>query len=238
VSEDYGQNWKEIGTDLPLEPVNVIKEDPVNPNLLYVGTDNGLYISLDRGASFMQMGKDLPATPIHDLAVHPRDKKLVVGTHGRSLFLANVAHVEQLVDSIVSKKLYAFEIEKVNYSSRWGNPFSPWRDVPEPEIEIPVFANTGGKIRMTLKAKELVLNSWEDEIGKGLNYLTYHGNIVEASMEDYASYLNEQKKKDEKEIKVKKAKNGKYYLLPGTYQLVMEKDGTTVESELKVEKQK
>jgi len=184
------------------------------------------------------MGKDLPATPIHDLVVHPRDKKLVVGTHGRSLFIANVAHVEQLVDSIVAKKLYAFDIEKVNYSSRWGNPFSPWRDVPEPEIEIPVFAKTAGKVRLNLKAKDLVLKSWEEEIGKGLNYLTYKGDIEEASIEDYASYLNEQKKKDEKEIKLKKAKNGNYYLMPGTYLLEMEKDGTTVEEELKVERKK
>src|SRR6185436_15378904 len=55
VSEDYGTTWSQIGADLSLEPINVVKEDPVNENILFVGTDNGVYVSFDRGKTFMAM---------------------------------------------------------------------------------------------------------------------------------------------------------------------------------------
>ena len=76
ISDNYGETWKHIGADLPLEPVNVIKEDPVNENLLYVGTDHSLYLSLDRGLNFMPVNEGLPAAPIHDIAVQTRENHL------------------------------------------------------------------------------------------------------------------------------------------------------------------
>ncbi len=234
VSEDYGASWNRIARDLPLEPVNVIKEDPKNPDLLYVGTDHALYISLDRGQSFMRMGKDLPATPVHDVVVHPRDNDLVVGTHGRSIYIANVAHVQALVDSIRNKDLYAFDIGKVRYSSRWGNAFSLWTDAPEPDIEFSVYSKTNGKLKVTISTGDLVLNSWESAISKGLNYLEYHAEVDEKVAKDYEAHLNnsKKKKKGEDKIELEAAKNDKYYLKPGKYQVVFEKDGVKIEKEL------
>ena len=91
VSEDYGQTWRSIGDALPAEPVNVIKEDPNNPSILYVGTDHGLYISMDRGQTYHAIGSHLPAVAIHDLEVHPEEMDLVLATHGRSFYLADIA---------------------------------------------------------------------------------------------------------------------------------------------------
>ena len=101
-TDDYGQSWRRIGMDpgsgpaeaLPHEPVNVIVEDPDNEDLLYVGTDHGVYVSFDRGQSFMGMAgqltedNTLPNAPVHDLKVHPRDAELIVGTHDFSAFAA------------------------------------------------------------------------------------------------------------------------------------------------------
>ncbi|MEY4381279.1 MAG: hypothetical protein RJA92_659, partial [Bacteroidota bacterium] len=88
-SDDYGTTWKQIMKDLPIEPVNVIKEDVSNENVLYVGTDGGLYVSMDGGNSSMMWNKGLPASvPVHDIAVHPRDNEIILGTHGRSLYIA------------------------------------------------------------------------------------------------------------------------------------------------------
>lgn len=97
VSEDYGTTWSQLGKDLPLEPINVIREDPKNENILYVGTDGGLYASFDRGKSFMAWNAGLPtAVPIHDIAIQERENEIVLGTHGRSLYIAKLEDVQGL----------------------------------------------------------------------------------------------------------------------------------------------
>ncbi len=96
VSEDNGATWNPIGKDLPAEPVNVVKEDPKNENILYVGTDGGLYVSFDRGASFMAWNAGLPrSVPVHDIAIQVRENEIVVGTHGRSIFIAKLDEVQK-----------------------------------------------------------------------------------------------------------------------------------------------
>lgn len=97
VSEDYGATWKPLGKDLPMEPVNVIKEDPKNENILYAGTDGGLYVSFDRGGSFMLWNGGLPkSVPVHDIAIQERENELVAATHGRSLYVASLTDVQGL----------------------------------------------------------------------------------------------------------------------------------------------
>jgi photosystem II stability/assembly factor-like uncharacterized protein len=97
VSEDYGTTWVALGKDLPAEPVNVVKEDPKNENILYVGTDGGLYVSFDRGQSFMMWNGGLPKSiPIHDIAIQERDNEIVLGTHGRSIYVADLGDVQGL----------------------------------------------------------------------------------------------------------------------------------------------
>ena len=96
VSDDYGKTWTQIGKDLPNEPVNVIREDPKNDSILYVGTDGGLYVSLDKGNSFMMWNKGLPkSVPIHDIAIQQRENEIVLGTHGRSLYIARLDEVQK-----------------------------------------------------------------------------------------------------------------------------------------------
>lgn len=235
VSEDYGKTWSKLGKDLPAEPVNVIKEDPENENLLYVGTDHGLYASLDRGQSFMLMNKNLPAVAVHDVVVHPREKELLVGTHGRSLYLADVQHLQKMTDEILQKKMYVFDIQEIKSSSRWGNPWSKWRDAPEPTIEIPVFLNLQGKAKTTILMDDLVLFSFEKEVKKGLQYLDYNAQVEEKNVMKYERLLNEKKKKGADNIKVEKAKNGVYYLKKGSYKIKVEMDGNTEEIEMILE---
>jgi photosystem II stability/assembly factor-like uncharacterized protein len=98
VSDDHGTTWRQIGKDLPHEPINVIREDPKYDSILYVGTDGGLYVSLDAGNSFMMWTSGLPKSiPVHDIAIHQRDNEIVLGTHGRSLFVAKLDNVQLLV---------------------------------------------------------------------------------------------------------------------------------------------
>jgi len=96
VSDDYGKTWTQIGKDLPNEPVNVIREDPKNDSILYVGTDGGLYVSFDKGNRFMMWTKGLPkSVPIHDIAIQQRENEIVLGTHGRSIYIAKLDEVQK-----------------------------------------------------------------------------------------------------------------------------------------------
>ena len=97
VSEDYGKTWTSLAQDLPLEPINVVREDPTDSDILYVGTDGGVYVSFDRGKSFMAWRSGLPkAVPVHDIAIQSRDNEIVLGTHGRSLYIAKLEDVQKL----------------------------------------------------------------------------------------------------------------------------------------------
>ncbi|MGN6164026.1 MAG: WD40/YVTN/BNR-like repeat-containing protein [Flavisolibacter sp.] len=96
VSDDYGTTWMPIGKDLPAESINVVKEDPKNENIIYVGTDGGLYVSFDKGKSFMMWNAGLPKSiPIHDIAVQERENEIVLGTHGRSIYIAKLDEVQK-----------------------------------------------------------------------------------------------------------------------------------------------
>jgi photosystem II stability/assembly factor-like uncharacterized protein len=216
VSEDYGQTWKRIATDLPLEPVNVIKEDPRNPNLLYIGSDHGLYVSLNAGQSTMLLDNGLPAVAIHDLVIHPRDNALVVGTHGRSIYLGNVGELQQLTPELMAKPLHVFDAGKMRYSPRWGA--KGWWVSEGPQLFIPVWAKEKGTANLTITSdKGLVLRTLTTSLQAGLQFIPYDLIISTAVLTDYNAALNESLKADQKPVQVKAAPDGKVYLYKGTY---------------------
>jgi photosystem II stability/assembly factor-like uncharacterized protein len=85
-SVDYGKTWTSIVAGIPVGPVNVIREDPVNENILYVGTDMGAYVTTDGGKTWMALGGNLATVYVHDLIIHPRDNVIVIATHGRGMW--------------------------------------------------------------------------------------------------------------------------------------------------------
>lgn len=235
-STDYGKTWKRLGLDLPKEPVNVIKEDPKNEDIIYVGTDHGLYVSFNQGTNFMLMNKDMPAVSVHDVVVHPKANDLVVATHGRSFYKTNVEHLQALDDELFAKTLHIFKVKKTSYSSRWGTKFSPWRDAFEPEISIPFFTKTKGRANLVIKNEDgEILKSFSHDANQGINYVEYNLTINDSKRGIYEKSLNEKKKdKKAKSIKFKKTDTQKTYLRPGTYTLEISKDGKTEETEFEV----
>lgn len=88
VSDNYGATWKSIAGNLPASPANVIIEDPEKENRLYCGTDFGAYISKDAGKTWQSINGNMPASvSVNDMFIHPRDKKLVIGTYGRGVYV-------------------------------------------------------------------------------------------------------------------------------------------------------
>jgi len=234
-SDDYGKTWTRLGQDLPFEPVNVIKEDTQNEDLLYVGTDNGLYVSLDRGQSFMKMEKDLPAVAVHDLVVQERAKDLVIGTHGRSFYVAPIKELQLLTDSIRKESLHLFELAKPEYSTSWGENWSPWLETNKPKFEIPLFSKSGGKAKVSIhteSGKEVY--TFDAELGRGLNYLPYELIVSEKG----AKVMREmEKEKEVKErTKIEPRKDKRVYLVPGTYEVEVSSGSQQKRQKLVVEK--
>ena len=239
VSTDYGQTWKQLGhtgtSPLPAEPVNVVREDPKNPNLLYVGTDHGLYISLDKGLTFMPFGNGLPAVAVHDVVVHPRDNELLIGTHGRSLYTANVAQLQQLTDSVLTKPLHLFALNSITAGSRWGRKDSPYEDAPTYSLSIPYAAKAAGKTTATLQTeKGLLLRTLTDTTEVGLNYFTFDYAVDTTQRAAYQTLLNEAKKKDDKAVTLTLADDKKLYIRPGTYKFTITQNGQSVSQKLEV----
>jgi len=85
-STNQGKKWVDISGNIPLGPVNVVREDPVNKDILYVGTDIGVYVTTDGGQTWNVLGGNLPSTFVHDLIIHPRDNIIVIATHGRGMW--------------------------------------------------------------------------------------------------------------------------------------------------------
>jgi len=85
-STDFGDTWLDISGNIPLGPVNVIREDPVNRDILYAGTDGGVFVSKDGGKDWNVLG-NLPFLYVHDLAIHPRDNMIIIATHGRGIWV-------------------------------------------------------------------------------------------------------------------------------------------------------
>ncbi len=110
VSEDYGTTWTSLGNDLPAEPLNVVREDPKKEDIIYVGSDNGLYASLNRGKTFMTMGSNLPSVPIHDIAIQKTANDIVLGTHGRSIYIASLDSVHKAYNSYQNKNTTALQL--------------------------------------------------------------------------------------------------------------------------------
>jgi hypothetical protein len=98
---DYGAHWTPITGNLPANgSVQVIREDPVEPNLLFVGTEFGAFYSANGGRSWTQLKYNIPTVAVHDLVIHPRERDLVIGTHGRGIYIIDdITPLEKLAEA-------------------------------------------------------------------------------------------------------------------------------------------
>ncbi len=226
ASEDNGKKWERLGNGLPQEAINVVKEDPRNPDLLYVGTDHSVYISLDRGKNFMRMSTEMPAVAVHDLMVHPRENELVVGTHGRGIYIANVAHLQQLTPALMAEKLRLFTLDQIQYNPAWGQQRNSWRGGSKPELVIPFYTSDAGKTSILVKTeKGEVVKELQDQSERGLNYVTYNLSVDEAKMKAYEAEINASKKGEVSAVKLTPSEDKVVYLQPGKYKVELKTAG-------------
>ncbi|MBN4057889.1 glycosyl hydrolase [Olleya sp. AH-315-K02] len=221
VSENYGQTWKRISSNIPMSPVNVIREDPKNEDVLYLGTDNGAYVSFNKGISWEAFSKGLPNVAVHDIVIQATTNDLLIGTHGRSIYKTNIAELQNnAFDS--PKAITLFKTKSIRSSQRWGNSWSKWSNAFEPSTSIKFYANSSGNQTVKIfSGSGIELNSIKVSADKGFNYLDYDLTLTESGKNTLI--------KEDKNVTINKAKNEKYYLPKGKYTIQIGSEKTTLE---------
>ncbi len=117
---DFGRTWADLSGPLPDgHSLYVVCEDPVNPKLLFVGSEFACFVSIDGGRNWSRFMNDMPTVAFHDLIIHPRDHDLVAGTHGRSIWIADdITPLQQLTEQVLAKDVHLFESRT---ATRWQN---------------------------------------------------------------------------------------------------------------------
>jgi len=119
-STDFGKTWTSIVGNLPNETINVIREDPNRNDVLYVGTDMGVYISFNGGATWEILQGNLPNTPVHDLVIQPTEKDLVIATHARSVWVLPLSRVLSITPELRKNDLKLDSVDDISSSTTWG----------------------------------------------------------------------------------------------------------------------
>lgn len=171
-SDNLGKTWKKMAKGLPNETINVVKEDPKNENIVYVGTDKGIYVSTDLGGNWQMLGENLPTVPVHDLIVHPRENELVLGTHGRSVFVADVSPLQGMEKAVGDSELHIYPIEEIKEGGRWDSKVFPWNytdDKTAPHVTY-IWSTHAAEAQISITDdNESLLYSTTANLKKGLN---------------------------------------------------------------------
>ncbi|WP_299318686.1 sialidase family protein [uncultured Maribacter sp.] len=219
VSEDKGATWKSIAANIPTAAVNVIIEDTENEKVLFVGTDNGLYVSLNGGKSWESFQNGMPNVAVHDLVIQKEAKHLLVGTHGRSIYKADISALQTMTTEVLKKALHTYPLENIKYSSRWGNSRSSWSKASTPGLDITFYSDSDDVYQAKIKSSDdIVVSKTEIIANKGLNILSYD---LAFSKIGKLNYLKKHK------TVLKQADNGSTYLPKGSYVVEIKGNGTS-----------
>jgi photosystem II stability/assembly factor-like uncharacterized protein len=174
VSDDLGTSWRSIAANLPTEAVNVIKEDPADPAILYVGTDLGVYVSRDRGGRWESLSATLPSTPVMDLTVQAREQELVIGSYGRGAWILDLVPVRDRSQDVTTRALTMYPVRDV------VSDYFPWETVPgdrrgrnSASLQVAAAAAAGPASVSVTNTDGTVVRRWDVSLTRGVNTLTW-----------------------------------------------------------------
>jgi photosystem II stability/assembly factor-like uncharacterized protein len=108
---DFGATWTSAAGNLPNWPVNVIIEDIVNPNVLFLGNDIGIFASNDGGKRWLHLKGNMPPAAVTDMVMHPREGDIVAGTYGRGIWVAGALFISEMTEENLNKDAYFFSVQ-------------------------------------------------------------------------------------------------------------------------------
>jgi photosystem II stability/assembly factor-like uncharacterized protein len=172
MTTDGGKNFQSLAATLPRggpDFVRVIREDPHNRNLLFVGTSVSVYVSVDRGKNWQKFASGLPTVPIHDLKIHPRDRELIAATHGRGFYIVDISPLEQMSPMVSRGDAYLFQPKPAfQYPSEmrygeamYGTGHQSW-EAPSPQYGAEIVYEIGKATKDTVRV--IVVNAKGDTL--------------------------------------------------------------------------
>lgn len=189
-TENYGRTWTSIKGNLPEDVANVIAQDPKNPDILYAGLDHGTFVSFNDGKKWFLVN-GIPNVASYDMLVHPRDYELVVGTHGRSVYVMDVKPLHT-VAAHKDETVLALETESVRHSGNWGERRAPYREINEPSVQWMYWIGDSGiqneQIEISIKDSDgKVVKELTDDASYGFNMFEW--NLLLDESDDSRNYL-------------------------------------------------
>ncbi|WP_236032871.1 WD40/YVTN/BNR-like repeat-containing protein [Algoriphagus pacificus] len=238
---DWGKTWTSIAAGIPPAGVNVIREDHKNPDLLFVGTELGTFASIDGGKNWTKFMTNMPVNPAYDMVIHPRDNELVVATHGRGIFIADIAPLQGMSADVMNADLTLFDIQPaVQYAGELSNVTASTNFNGEsraPGTHVHFNAKSAGKatVKVFRGAKEIYKT--EMDAKAGLN--TFNWRFQEVTGERSQKELDQMAERFRsfgmEEDDIQRRMEGMKYLSrtvgPGTYKVQVEMNGKTVSKE-------
>ncbi|WP_392420701.1 WD40/YVTN/BNR-like repeat-containing protein [Capnocytophaga canis] len=217
MSEDQGVTWTELRSNLPDGRINIVKEDPKNEQIIYLGTDSGLYVSFNLGESWHSFGS-LPATGILDIFINDGTSEILVSTAGYGVFKSSLEVIQPLRVAIVAQDFFPLrEKVRVEHSNRWGNTWSDWESAELPITHFEVFASKEMKLQIKIMKGKVTLQSFTYKTSKGFNYIPYDMTISSVGKVMFERVA--------KRISLETASDGRVYLPKGEYTIVFSVEG-------------
>lgn len=183
---DGGATWKSIATADIKAFARHIREDLVNPNLLFLGTEQGLYITVDGGQNWSQFKNNFPNVAVHYLEIHPREHDLIAGTHGRGVIVVDdISPLRQLTADVLAKDLHIFDAKPTIFSDKsaftegTGDAGDFVGPNPKNNVKIPYYMksrHTFGKMNIEILDKAgKVITELPASKAKGINIVEWSG---------------------------------------------------------------
>ncbi len=227
VTHDQGDTWEDISRNM-MNPVSDIEEDPDNASVLYLATDYGLFITLDKGQNWLNMSSSAPRVIIKDLAVQARERELAIGTYGRGIYIADIFPFKEFKDETFKKPIHLFDLKDVvqwNRNERRGQTLGEFAQAQNPPV--------GSAIYYYLKSKaDKVLVTIRDLGGELIQEVN---GKTEAGLEKAFWGLN--KKVDEEKLRDMRPEERARMtrVESGRYKVTLSVDGKDIETkELRV----
>ena len=218
-SKNYGKTWESISSNLPDSPINVVIEDNVNEDILYIGNDHGVYISLDQGKTWEPFSNGLTSAAVHDLVIQEDEQHLLVGTHGRSIYLADISLIQDHAIDNQQADIKIFDIKDISFSERWGTKRSTDINYFDPNLKFSIFSkmNKDGSLQIINTNKDILFEE-SISLDTGFNFINYNLSVSEDINLDFGV----------------ESQNGEKYLGKGTYIISIKTDNTIITNQFKI----
>ena len=218
-SKNYGKTWESISANLPDSPINVVIEDNVNEDILYIGNDHGVYISLDQGKTWEPFSNGLTSAAVHDLVIQEDEQHLLVGTHGRSIYLADISLIQNHAIDNQQADIKIFDIKDISFSERWGTKRSTDINYFDPNLKFSIFSKMNKDVSLQIiNTNKDILFEESISLDTGFNFINYNLSVSEDINLDFGV----------------ESQNGEKYLGKGTYIISIKTDNTIITNQFKI----